>query len=55
MNATRLRQARRLFNNPLAPDDTVRHNIRAWVRSLRHLGDKWLFAKPINMQRPQQS
>lgn len=25
-----------------------RHNQRAWVRSVRLLGDKWLLAKPIS-------
>lgn len=24
-----------------------RHNQRAWVRSVRWLGDKWLLAKPV--------
>ena len=26
---------------------TNRHNQRAWVRSIRFLGDKWLLAAPI--------
>jgi hypothetical protein len=26
---------------------TNRHNQRAWVRSIRFLGDKWLLANPI--------
>ncbi len=41
MNITRLKQARRLFCNSLAPRHVQRHNIRAWVRSVRALGDKW--------------
>ncbi|MFT8251809.1 hypothetical protein [Salmonella enterica] len=51
MNTTRLKQARRLFNNDMAPPSTVRHNIRQWARSLRALGDKWLYANPRRLQR----
>ncbi len=47
MKTNRLSQARRLFKHPDVPASTARHNIRAWVRSLRHLGDKWLFAQPV--------
>lgn len=42
-----LRHARELFNNPLAPASTNRHNQRQWVRSVRQLGDRWLLAKPL--------
>lgn len=48
MNASMLRIARKHFCHDLAPRSIQRHNIRAWVRSLRNLGDKWLLAKPIN-------
>ena len=41
MNTIRLTQARRLFCNDLAPRHTQRHNIRAWVRSVRALGHRW--------------
>lgn len=37
MNTTRLRQVRRLFALPGVPCHVVRHNCRAWVRSLRLL------------------
>lgn len=37
MNTVRLTQARRLFCNDLAPIHTQRHNMRAWVRSVRDL------------------
>jgi hypothetical protein len=47
MNVIYLRQARRLFDNPGVPRGVVRHNIRAWVRSVRMLGDQWLLAQPI--------
>lgn len=42
MNVTYLSRVRALFNNPLAPASTNRHNRRQWVRSVRMLGDKWL-------------
>lgn len=48
MNTTMLRLARKNFCHELAPLSTQRHNIRAWVRSLRILGDKWLLAHCIN-------
>lgn len=41
MNTVRLRQARRLFVNPLAPVHVQRHNIRQWVRQVRALGYRW--------------
>lgn len=48
MNSTMLRLARKNFCHAGVPAQTQRHNMRAWVRSLRFLGDKWLLAKPIN-------
>jgi hypothetical protein len=42
------RKARALYANPEAPDTTNRHNQRAWVRSVLRLGERWLFATPIN-------
>lgn len=50
MNTTRLRQARRLFQHDAVPARTARHNIRQWARSLRLLGDKWLYAQPLQRQ-----
>ena len=37
MNVTQLRQARRLFDLPGVPRRVVRHNLRAWARSVRLL------------------
>ena len=37
MNVIRLRQARRLFDLPGVPRRVVRHNLLAWVRSVRLL------------------
>lgn len=47
MNVTRLRQARRLFYVEDVPRRTARHNMRQWVRSIRHLGNRWLLANSI--------
>lgn len=48
MNTQMLSMARRLFQIDGVPTHTQRHNIRGWVRSVRHLGNKWLIATPIN-------
>ena len=45
MNTHYLTRARKHFNCGISHID--KHNRRAWIRSLRHLGDKWLLAKPI--------
>ena len=50
MNISYLTRVRRLFNSEFVPAHTNRHNQRAWVRSIRLLGDKWLLAKPLNSQ-----
>lgn len=50
MKTARLKQARRLFFHEAVPASTARHNARQWVRSLRHLGDRWLLAKPVNRE-----
>ena len=47
MNTQRLRQVRELFSQYDAPRNTVRHYQRQWVRSVRHLGDKWLLSQHI--------
>jgi len=47
MNTTYLSRVRRLFDNPLAPRHTNRHNQRAWVKSVRFLGDKWLLKQVV--------
>ena len=47
MNTSMLRRVRRHFAHSMAPAHVQRHNMRAWVRSVRMLGDKWLLAKPI--------
>ena len=45
MNTTLLTRVRKHFSCGTPSID--RHNRRAWVRSVRLLGDKWLLAKPV--------
>jgi hypothetical protein len=47
MNTVMLKRARRNFDRPGIPRHTVRHNIRAWARSIRHLGNNWLLAEYV--------
>lgn len=51
MNTIRLRRVRRLFVHDMAPRHVQRHNMRAWVRSVRMLGRQWLLAQPIALTR----
>lgn len=50
MNTSMLRRVRRHFPDGSAPANVVRHNRRAWVRSVRFLGDKWLLARPVRRE-----
>lgn len=47
MNTSLLRRARRHFFHPQVPAHTARHNARAWAKSLRFLGQRWLLAQPV--------
>ena len=47
MKTTYLTMARRLFDQPGVPRTTVRHNMRAWVASVRYLGPQWLALRPV--------
>lgn len=42
-----LSHVRQLFNVDHVPRHINRHNQRQWVRSVRHLGDRWLLAKKV--------
>lgn len=44
MKTNMLTRARAHFINDMAPTHTQRHNMHAWVRSVRLLGDKWLLS-----------
>lgn len=47
MKTNVLKHVRQLFNTEGVDVRINRHNQRQWVRSVRHLGDKWLLAKPV--------
>lgn len=47
MNTQALQTVRRLFQVQGVPSHIQRHNMRGWVRSVRHLGDKWLLATKV--------
>jgi len=41
------RHAVKLWANPMVPRHIVRHNRRAWLRSVLLLGNKWLLAQKV--------
>lgn len=47
MNTEALKKVRKLFNVDYVPAHQNRHNQRAWVRSIRILGDRWLLSKQV--------
>jgi hypothetical protein len=47
MNTIVLKRARELWCNQMTPVATQRHNIRAWVKSMRFLGNKHLLSIKI--------
>jgi hypothetical protein len=50
MNTRMLRRARALWAS--GDRHTDRHNQRAWVRSIRSLGPRWLLAQPVRRIAP---
>lgn len=50
MNTQMLRRVRVMFNNPMIAHSCNREYQRQWVQKIRYLGDKWVFAKPMNKQ-----
>ena len=47
MNTQALKTVRRLFNVDYVSKEQNRHNQRAWVRSVRILGDRWLLSQKV--------
>ena len=47
MNTQALKTVRRLFNVDYVPKAQNRHNQRAWVRSVRILGDRWVLYRHV--------
>ena len=49
MNTNMLKRVRKNFpKTEMTPYHVTRHNQRQWVKSVRHLGNKWLLAEPIH-------
>lgn len=47
MKTSMLKRVRKNYpHSDMTPPHIVRHNRRAWVRSIRFLGSKWLLALP---------
>ena len=53
MNIEHLTRVKKLFNSPHVSAATNRHNRREWVKSVRALGGKWLFAVPVTVTKKQ--
>jgi hypothetical protein len=47
MDTSKLKLARRLWCVGEVPLHIQRHNIRAWVRSVRHLGSNWISLRRV--------
>lgn len=47
MNTKLLSHVRKIFASYDAPPHVIRSYQKQWIASVRHLGDKWLVAKPI--------
>jgi hypothetical protein len=45
-----LTRVRKHFNSEYVPAYINRRNMRAWVRSVRMLGDRWLLAQPTRKE-----
>ena len=49
MKTNMLKRVRKNFpKTETTPYHVTRHNQRQWVKSVRHLGSKWLLAEPIH-------
>lgn len=42
-----VKAAYRLFSNPLASKNTVRHNVKSYLRAISILGDRWILASQV--------
>jgi hypothetical protein len=50
MNIQQMRHAVRLYSSEWVPLSVNKANRRKWLASVAMLGDKWLFAKPVQKQ-----
>lgn len=44
---SRIKQAIKLYNNPLATKETNRHNQKAWLRAIAMLGNNWILSSNV--------
>lgn len=51
MNTRILSMARRHYVRPEVPRSTQRHNITQWARAVRYLGQRWLIAQPVELNK----
>jgi len=51
MKTNMLKRARELWNVSDVPRETNRHNQLNWIRGLRIVGDKWLYAHYVERPR----
>jgi hypothetical protein len=42
-----VRHSHTLWDSPYIPEHIVRHNRKAWVRSVVRLGNRWLLAQKV--------
>ena len=49
-NITLARRSVRLFSSDYVPLRTNKFNRRAWLRSVKFLGNRWLLATPVTKQ-----
>lgn len=47
MNTRMLKLVRQRFNSDLVSREVNRANQRKWARAMRHLGDRWVCAQPV--------
>lgn len=47
MSLSQAKHAFRLFRNVNAPKSVVKYNVRAYLKAMETLGDKWLLATKI--------
>jgi hypothetical protein len=47
LNLTTVKRAYKLFAHASADKHIIRHNVRAWLRSLELLGNKHILATPV--------
>ncbi len=48
MKVEMLKHVRQLFVTYDAPPQTIRSYQRQWIRSVRYLGENWVYAKKVN-------